>query len=45
MGQSGEDVYAMVAAWHGQSPVAALTQPGKPDGEVITGPRNYHASP
>jgi hypothetical protein len=31
-------LYAMPTAWHGDRVVAAICRPGKPDGEVNTGP-------
>lgn len=40
-GPATEPVYALAAGWQGERLVAALTQPGKPDGEVLTGPYPY----
>lgn len=36
--RASERLYALPTAWHGDRVVAAICQPGKPDGEVATGP-------
>ena len=35
---AAEQVYALPTARHGDRVVTAVCQPGKPDGEVVTGP-------